>query len=276
MRPKLPARSVVASIALVPIVLLAARTAPQDGPDPRAVLEVALGEAGIRIDLEHGRCSFPANVLVRDELLEYVLVGPRGSAHESLFVTDVKPSLVNTAILALGIEQGTNATWTRRAEPRGVDEQGAPAPPYSVTRPQGEPVYLYALWKEEGEVHFHRMEDLVRDLSSGRTMRRHAWVFLGSRFAPLREGGEEVFVADHEQNLVNVTFFAAGNTLVTAALDACVDQTIWMANTWLLPERGWPVTVVLSRTALSAPPEELLPGLPTLSGEVPEDVGESR
>ncbi len=240
------------------LLLLAGPAAQQHGPDPRAVLETALAEAGIRIDLDDGRCAVPARILVREELLEYLLVGPGGSAHESLFVTDVKPSLVNTALLALGFVPGVNASWTRRTEPLRDEERRAGVSPYDVTLPKGDSLYLYALWEEDGEVYFYRIEDLIRNLSTGRTMRRHSWVYLGSRFVPLEEEGEEVFVADREQNLLNIALFAEGNTLVTAALATCIDQTIWVGNTWLLPERDWPLLLVFSRNPLVAPPDDLL------------------
>lgn len=233
--------------------------------DPRAALEVSLAEAGVQLDLEGGYCAIPAQVLVREELLEYLLVGPSGSAHESLFLTHVVPSVANTALLALGLEPGTNAAWSAR--------QDAPGEGPEIVLPSGAGVFMYALWEEREETYFFRAEDLLRNLASGRTMQRHRWTYLGSRFAPDRDGGDEVFVADREQNLVNVTFFREGNTLVTAGLPECLDQTIWVANTWLLPERGWPVLFLFSREPLPAPPPGLrsaLRDLPSTSPPSPE------
>ena len=65
---------------------------------------------------------------------------------------------------------------------------------------------------------------------------------------------EEVFVADREGNLVNLAFFSEGNTLFTAALEECLDQTIWLGNSWLLPERGKGIELVLSRRPLAVDP----------------------
>ena len=89
-------------------------------------------------------------------------------------------------------------------------------------------------------------------------MRRHRWVFLGSRMVQPRPDGDadEVFAADLEGNLINIAFFEQGNTLLTAALPECVEQTIWHPNCWLLPERGSPVELVFARERLiTCPPD---------------------
>ena len=230
----------------------------------QTALAEALSKAGILIDLEAGLCAVPANVLVRDELLEFLLVGPRGSAHESLFSTPVKPSLLNTALLALGAEPGENVRYIEpsgspvvskeRPASRGRRQQSSGAA--SVVLPTGDGFNLYALWKEAGEVYFMRVEDLIRNLKSGRTMRRHAWVYLGSRFAQLGKGQPGQFVADREENLINIAFFGEGNTLLTAALADCREQTIWIANSWMLPKRGWPMLFLFSREPIAAAPAE--------------------
>lgn len=235
--------------------------AGQEELDPQAALKDALGKAGIEIDLARGMCSIPARVLVREELLEFLLVGPHGSAHESLFVTEVRPSLLNTALLALGAERGVNARWETKDPAPTEEERKQGLSPVEVTPPEGDGFFLYALWKEDGEVYFHRVEDLLRNLKTGRTMRRHRWVYLGSRFAEIEKGEPEQFIADREQNLINIAFFSEGNTLITAALEDCLEQTIWIANSWLLPERTWPIQFVFTREPVSSFPDEWLSAL---------------
>ena len=105
----------------------------------------------------------------------------------------------------------------------------------------------------------------MRNLETGQAMRRHRWVYLGSRWARLRKDGEEVFAARVEGNLVNLAFFEQGNTLLSAALPECLKQTIWLPNAWLLPERGSEVELVFARERLAAPPPELEARLPELS-----------
>ncbi len=244
--------------------------AAADGNDAEAALKAALRQAGIEIDLGLGMCSVPARVLVRNELLEYLLVGLHGSAHESLFATDVQPSLLNTALLALGAERGANAEWSERDPAPTEEELERGVSRVSVTLPKGDGFYLYALWKEAGEVYFLRIEDLLRNLKTGRSMRRHSWVYLGSRFAEFEADEPEQFVADREGNLINIAFFSEGNTLVTAALRDCLEQTIWIANSWMLPERDWPIQFVFARTPVSEAPSAWVDALLDPGAEMEE------
>ena len=67
---------------------------------------------GIHLDLERGLVGLPVTIHVRDDLLEYLLVGSGGASHETLLSTQVTPSVLNTALLLLGVEPGRNARWT--------------------------------------------------------------------------------------------------------------------------------------------------------------------
>ena len=240
------------------VLLLAALAVPLSIPAqaPAAATEdtvqEALAKEGLMLDREAGVVSMPATVLIKSELLEYLLVGPNGAAHESLFQTRVRPSLLNAALLLLGVEPGRNA----RLEDLGrLDERGRPA--FEVHPPEGDGFYLYVGWREQGETYFFRVEDLVRNLESGRSLRRHRWVYLGSRFVALKPGAPESFLADVDGNLINLSFFFQGNTLLTAGLPECNRQTIWVANEWLLPETGEAVRLFFAR----APLENLAPAL---------------
>jgi hypothetical protein len=207
----------------------------------------------------------PATVLIKNELLEYLLVGPSGAMHESLYLTEVRPSLLNAALLLLGVEPGHNAHWEERA---GVDARGRPN--RAIYPPQGDGFFLYVAWREAGETYFFRVEDVVRNLESGRSLRRHRWVYLGSRFATLKKGGPDTFVADVDGNLINLSYFFEGNTLLTAVPDECIEQTIWAANEWLLPDRGQPVRLFFARAPLDHLEPAWAAALPEAHASKPE------
>ncbi len=228
-------------------------------------LEATLAKEGLTLDRAAGVLSLPVSVRIKNELLEYLLVAPNGAAHESLFLTEVRPSLLNTALLLLGVEPGSNA---RMEELGSLDERGRPE--RKLHAPEGDGFYLYAAWREGGETYFFRVEDLLRNLASGRSLRRHRWVYLGSRFVALKPGAPESFVADVDGNLINLSFFFQGNTLLTAALPECFEQTIWAANEWLLPEMGAPLRLIFARAPLASLPPTLLATLP----EVVEGAGQ--
>ena len=259
-------------------VLQGPEVAPSAPSRPAGEREVerAFLEHEIHLDLDRGTCWIPATIDVREDLLEYLLVNPKGAAHESLLATEVVPSRLNAALLALGAVPGKNAAWKTKDPPPTEEEIRDGVAPYVVQPPSGDGFCLYVGWREGGETHFHRVDDLLRNLESGRSMRRHAWVFLGSRVVRMRPRSEpkdappkEVFAADVEGNLVNISFFEEGNTLVTAALPECLKQTIWLANGWLLPQRGSPVALLFSRKPLEAPPEGMAAAFPEVV-EVPD------
>ncbi len=239
--------------------------------EARRKLVATLAEQGVQIDLEQGLVGVPASVLVRHDLLEYLLVGPTGAAHEALLATDVTPSVLNAALLALGVAQGNNARWTVRDPPPTPEERADGVAPYTVDPPEGDGFYLYLAWREGDEVYRFRVEDLLSNLETGRAMRRHRWVYIGSRFAQLVPGEPEVFAADVEQNLVNVAWFHAGNTLVTAALPQCRRQDIWIANAWLVPPERSAVQLVFARAELERLPEAWEAELPLVASPAPGD-----
>jgi hypothetical protein len=252
---------------LVAAALAALSSAPAPVQDREADLAKLFEAQGILLDRAGGTVSIPVDVCVRDALLEYLLVGSNGAVHESLFTTPVAPSLFNTALILLGAEPGKNASW-RPKEPRPTEEELLNgASPWIVEPPAGSSFYLYAGWRQGGETYFYRLEDLLRDLSRGHGMQRHAWVYLGSRMIPAgdREKPDaQAFAADLYGNVINVSFFTEGYTVLTAALAECVEQTIWMPNAWLIPDRGERVRLFVSKQRI----ETVSPSLAELLPEV--------
>jgi len=270
LRPTLSnSRAILAGGFLPLLGLVAWSLGPGPGDDPQSTgtspdgtLAQLLGAEGIELDRGLGAISVPVDVLITHELLEYVLVGPGGSAHESLLVTGAKPSSINAALLAIGVEEGRNAYWKEVVPFPTEEELRQGAKHHELVLPEGDGVLPYLAWREGDETYFLRLEDTLCDLAAGRSMRRHRWVYIGSRFASLRSDGPEVFMADEEQNLINLAFFTEGNTLVTAALPECELQTIWRANDWLLPPRGSHVRLILSHVQLESLPERFRASLP--------------
>ncbi len=266
---------------------------PIQDVDPLAAVVSELSESGVRLDLERGRCAIDARVLARYQPLEYLLVGERGQAHESLFGTEVEASLLNTALLLLGAEPGQNARWVEveSDEAEGTVENdglgGPPAEPederpapkrFAIEPPEGDGFYLYAAWVEDDETYLYRVEDLIANVEEARSMRRHRFVFLGSKMIqPRQDSAEEVFAADLEQNLINVAYFRAGHTLLTTATSAASSEDAWFANHWLVPGEGKTVRLVFSRSRIAglpaglgesvAAPDPIFGGLPSVAGE---------
>ena len=245
------------ALGVVLVALLAGSAllthAQEQAPDARAKLAQVLAEQKVSSNFDAGWVAIPCDVVVRGDLLEYLLVNERGAAHESLLGTTVVPSVLNTALLALGLSPGTNARW--------VAKQGADAAPgaFEVLPPEGDGLYLHVAGRRGRKC-----------TSTGAAMRRQKFVYLGSRMVTVRAEEAPVYAADVEGNLVNVSFFEAGHTVLTTSAPECVRQTVWLPNGWLLPQTGQAVQLIFARNRLSSLPDELLTHIPDL-GPLPAE-----
>ncbi len=246
-----------------PLPLLVALSAAPTGQEeaqetPAEELEAAFAAQGLALDLEAGTLAVPTTICIREDLLEYVLVAAFGAAHESLLATEISATVVNTALVTLGAKGGENVQWVEKDPRPTAEEIRDGAPTHDVIPPSGDAFLMYCAWREGEEVYFFRLEDLITNLVTGRSMRRHGWVYLGSRMVqPRPDEPQEVLAAELEGNLINLSFFRAGNTLLTAALDDCIHQTIWLPNSALVPPRGAPVTLIFTRERLRSVPEAI-------------------
>src|SRR5262249_37189736 len=127
----------------------ASQTTPTKSASAQATADLvaAMEKLGIHLAPDRGLCTLSVRIDIRDDLLEYVLVNPRGQAHESLFVSEVAPRALNAALLALGVQQGENVKVVRRDPPPTVDELRDGVAPYTLTPPSGDGLYLYCAWK---------------------------------------------------------------------------------------------------------------------------------
>jgi hypothetical protein len=239
------------------------------GQDPllaeiQSGLREAFKASGIAFDPDQGMVSIPAQVAITNDLLEYVLVAPHGASHESLFVTGVDPEVLNTALLALGVTPGKGTQWRRKDPAPPADDIKAGTPASEIVPPSGDGFYLYAGWTEGEDTYLRRIEDLVRNLDRGRTLRRHKFVYTGSSLIPASGTRPEQFGASVTGNLINLSFFTAGATIITGADADCIKQTVWLANAWLMPPRGSDVRMFFTRESLEMIPPHIQTSLPKM------------
>lgn len=221
----------------------------------RQAFFAACQEAGIEVDFSGKKLSVAATAHDADMPIEYLVVGPRGATHETLFVTSAKPSLLVMALYALGLEPGRNVEYRDRNPAPSEKELTEGILPYEVLTPEGPGAYLYASWNIDGESRRFRLEDLVLNTKTGKTARPVRWVFLGSRFLRPSKDAAPLFAADLEENLVSICFFAAGNQIFTNPDRDGQEQHLFVPNSWLLPPKGTPVRLTFSLDRIEMPAE---------------------
>lgn len=257
-----------------PVVVtpVAVTPAPQDPKapdaskqDPKASAVLAevqkqLQQEGITYDAATGTIAVKAVVNQPQDPIEYLLIHRKGKRHEAIFVTKCKPSVLNAALLMLGLKQGKNATYVEKNPPPTLEEVQKGADPLVVTPPQGEPFWITVRWrvgedgaagaggeKEKAKVVEHCVEDLLFDRTTGEPAVDCTWIYLGGRLAQLYRDEPEVFVADFEGNIVSVCYLTPDNHLGTMAHpNARDDQNWWMTK--LVPAPETEVEVVFHRT----------------------------
>lgn len=212
-----------------------------------AEMRKAFADAGLQVDEKTGTVSLPVAVNILADPLEYLLIHRKGKGHEALFVTQCKPSVLNGALMFIGLEQGKNAGYREKDPPPTLEEIEAGADPVIVTPPEGRPFWITARWQDkDGKQHEVAVEDLLLELSTGEPMGLASWVFLGGRMAPLYKNEPPVFVADFEGNLISICYLDPPNHLATMSHERARDDQNWW-RTDLCPEPGVEATLVFWR-----------------------------
>jgi len=207
--------------------------------DPKKVLDEVLAQfkkEGIELDSKAQTVTIPVTANEPQNEIEYLLIHRRGKKHEAIFVTRAKPSVLNAALLMLGLQPGQNATYTEKQPPPTLEEIEKGADPIIVTPPKGMQFWMTVHWKTpvgkpEGKPECKQVdyciEDMVLDLSTQEAVVDCSWIYLGGRMARIYKNEPEVYVADMEGNLVSTCYMSPDNHLATMVHKDARDQQNW-------------------------------------------------
>lgn len=222
-------------LALLPLVATAA--------DEPAVAKPAVKDLGngqyevgaIRLEQKTKTVTFPGAVNMDKGGLEYLLVGRNGPTHESLLVTDVSPTELETVMILLGVKP------PKRVMP-GVD-----APPGQLTaeylkgapKLAGEQIAITATWKDKaGAEKTVEVADWLYYLPNKKAATRGAWVYSGSMF-----GADNKFLAQLEEIFASLVTNPAA--LINNPRKGSDDDRVWEVNDKVVPPAGTPVTITI-------------------------------
>jgi hypothetical protein len=171
-----------------------------------------------------------------DVYLEVMVCTRDSKEHESLVMTDAKPSQVHAALLLLGLAPG---------KPGSVEFDGKTL---KRSPPTGDGVRVTIAYKDaQGkEVESSAADWIVKSDRNTRLAPKggsRAWVFAGSRF--VTRNGKEWYDADGAGTLVGLTTFG-GETVAWTDVqspESAVDEPEWIADAAKVPAFGTPVIV---------------------------------
>ena len=234
---------------------LRAGGAPQQDPPLAAAFE-ELAREGIRVDVDRREVRAPG-YLLRDRPdpanpVELFLITPKGARHEALGVLECTPSLLNFALLCIGLESGpTRGALERDPMPDEENLRLGIDLPYTITPPQGDRVFCYVRWIDgQGKEHFHAVEDLLLDLVSGETIPIRGFSYVGSQFVEIQDGErtESRFIADLEGNVATIypTKVRAENCLFDVYCTNLEPYQLVDVDPNLVPAAGTPLEFVFT------------------------------
>lgn len=209
--------------------------APTEFKPPKEVAPGVFEIGAVRLDKNVGSVVFPAKVNMDDGLVEYLMVTPQGSVHESVLVSEVQPQEVHMAMLLLGAK-GMAPPKDGKAPERIDAAYLAKAP--NLT---GDTILLSAKWKDkDGTEHTSPLERwLIRKIFTPKkptktvTAEDGPWLYTGSYFY------ENRFVAQMDGTFAALVTFP--NALINNPRTGSNDDHVWFVKKEAVPPVGTPV-----------------------------------
>ena len=175
----------------------------------------------VKIDTINGTIEIPAQINMKEGLIEYLLAGEGGKLHESLLRTRAQAHSLQVALLLLGLKES----------PESISIQGDPG------IPTGDGVTLWVQWDEKGKTNTDRIERWVKNQDTKKKMEPIPWIFTGSLIMDGR------FLAQAEKSMIAI--YRDPVAIINNPLPEGANDEIWFADpVQTLPE-GSDCTVII-------------------------------
>lgn len=188
---------------------------------------------GVKLDKNARSVTFPAAVQMNDGLIEYLLVTRTGKTHESMFVTEVEPFHLHTAMLLLGAKGGPRGKG--ELQPSGQLNAATLAHTAAL---KGDNVFIVVKWKNGGAEKHVPAEDFVLNDKTKRNAPRGPWTYNGSGFF---DGGK--FAAQIEGSFVAIV--TDPTALINNPRAGRDNDAIWLVDPAKIPPKDTPVEIVI-------------------------------
>jgi hypothetical protein len=211
--------------------------AQEDAPPLPPLRELAPSVYAVgkmRLDKNSNTLTFPGTLRLDKGYLEYVLVAPFGSTHESLLVTEVQPSDVHFAMLLLGAKGAGILTPGPEDKPPGqIDAEYLKRAP----KLQGDPITITVKWKQDGQEKSARVEEWIFNKSTNKPAEKGPWMYTGSMFS------EGKFMAQIEGAMAAVV--TNPSALINNPRPGNDDDQIWIVNEKSVPPAETPLEITI-------------------------------
>jgi hypothetical protein len=215
----------------------AQETPPTNAPPLRQISRDIYELGAVRLDKSAHTIRFPAQVNLREGLMEYVMVNTRGKSYESLLRTDVEPYAIHLAMLLIGA----------KGAPQTPALLQAPSQPFHINRPPGAnplPVItgdtftIGLRWKTSAGAGEARAEDCFMNLSAKTNASRGPWIYNGSRVVNTH------FIAQTEGSIVALVDDI--DALANNPRPGHDDDQIWQIDPKVVPPTNTEVEVTFT------------------------------
>lgn len=207
----------------------------EKGAPPPVMREVSPGvfEIGrIRLDQKARTIRFPGHLNLDEGVLEYLLVTPQGSTHESLLVSDVRPSDVHFAMLLLGAKgAGADASTAGDAPAGQIDAKYLKSAP----KLRGDRITITVTWPDGETKKTAPVEDWIFNLETKKAMERGPWIYNGSLFSNAR------FMAQVDGAFAALVTYPSA--LINNPRQGSDNDLIWTVNAKTIPPVQTPLEI---------------------------------
>ncbi len=240
--------SIAVVAAAVCIGLPVASSGPATGPASRPAATTAPRRGPLKhlkIDRRGRRVIVDATVMLRKGMLEFLLCAEGVKDHETLLVTDARPSSLHAALLALGLAPGRPAQWVTPAGEKPV-----------FISPAGAALIVTVRWTDKkGATHEVPVTDWMMEVATKKKMHKTRWIFVGSDF--INDGR---YWADVEGLHISVTNFASAVIDVPFKSTSADALREFGVNTTAVPPKGTPVKLIIqaAKGAETAPAARMI------------------
>ena len=214
---------------------------PENGAFVPAMQEISPGvfQIGkIRLDKKKKSVTFPGKLNMSKDLIEYVLVTPEGSTHESLLTAEIQPTDLQFVMLLLDAKGAGLLTPSADSAP----PPGQIDAIYLKTAPRlkGDNVSITVSWKtQDGKDKVVAIEDLLMNADTKKAAERGPWIYTGSMF-----GADGGFLAQQQGSFISVVTNPAA--LINNPRKGNDNDRIWAVNEKQSPPVGTAVSITIA------------------------------